>query len=43
MGVIVGFEIEVLNLVADSEHKIVSTLSATKPHTSISKPSNEHN
>ena len=38
-----GFEIEVLGLVADHEHTILLSLSATKPNTSISKPTyNKH-
>ena len=33
-----GLEIELLGLVADSEHNIVSSLSATNPNSSISMP-----
>ena len=35
----VGFEIELLGLVTDSERKILRSLSATKPSRLISKPS----
>ena len=34
----IGFEIEMLGLVADSEHTILHSLSATKPKSLISKP-----
>ena len=33
-----GLRIELLGLVADSNHKIVSSLSVTKPYNSIPKP-----
>ena len=36
---LVGLEIELLGLVADSEHKMLRSLSATKPNSLISRPS----
>ena len=36
IAALLGFEIKLFDLVDDSEHKIVGSLSATKPNSSIS-------